>query len=114
MKFALVDLDLIELAVTNGVEALHANGHVAIRDTLDFKLMHANEIGDLLEGQSGVVNQPNGSCTGHDRFVHRVHSRTQIFPAARKGLSRRTVSIVGEIGALILRETVQGKSECAF
>ncbi|MNT79290.1 hypothetical protein D3C72_2186090 [compost metagenome] len=45
----LVDLGLVELVRGDRIEALHADRHVAIRDALNLKLVHAAEIADLLE-----------------------------------------------------------------
>jgi hypothetical protein len=33
--------------------------------------MQAAEVGDLLESQAGIVDQPHGGGFGHQRSVHR-------------------------------------------
>ncbi|MPL75526.1 hypothetical protein SDC9_21350 [bioreactor metagenome] len=68
---ALVDFLLVELVVRDRVEALHAHRHVPVGDALHLELVHAAEIGDLLEAQRRVVHQPNGGCLGHQGLVRR-------------------------------------------
>ena len=116
---ALVDLFLRKLVVRDGVEPFHACRHIAIRNTLHFKFVHAGEIGDLLEAQRGVVYQPDGGGPGHDRFGHVIISLTRMRPLSAN-LSRRLkrlpfggrVTVVGELGRYIVEKACQEKPEC--
>ena len=60
-------LDLLagELAGGDGVQPLDALGHVLVGDALHLERMQAAEIGHLLEGERGVVDQPDGGRLGH-------------------------------------------------
>ena len=117
--FGLVDIVLGQLVVGDRVEALDAGGDVAIRDALNFQLVHSGEIRDLLEGDGRVVHQPDGSGLRHDRFAHLVSPSEwvgpeYVFPGAcrdRLHLVGVRVSVVGELGGYIVRENALWKSE---
>ena len=65
----LFDLVMGELAGGDRVDALDSLGHVLVRNTLHLEGMHADELGDLLEGERGVVDQPDGGRLGHQGLV---------------------------------------------
>ena len=58
-----------ELAAGHRIDALDALGHVLVGDPLHFEHMHAAEIGNLLKGDRGVVDQPDGCRFGHQGRV---------------------------------------------
>jgi hypothetical protein len=70
------DLLARQLAVGDRVHALDALRDVAVGDTLHFQHMQAAELGNLLEGQRGVLHQPDGSGFRHQgsAIAHRVLS----------------------------------------
>jgi hypothetical protein len=45
--------------------ALDPLRHVLVGDTFDLKRMQAAEIGDLLEGERGIIDKPDGCRFGH-------------------------------------------------
>ena len=48
-----------------------APGDLAVGNTLHLEGMEPAKIGDLLEGQGGIVHQPHGGGLGHqDRIGH--------------------------------------------
>ena len=59
------DLVAGELAGGDRVHALDAVRHVAVGDALHLEHVQAAEFGDLLEGERGVVDQPDGGRFGH-------------------------------------------------
>jgi hypothetical protein len=59
------DLLARQLAGGNWIHAFDAMGHVAIGNALHLEHVQAAELGDLLEGKRGVVDQPYSS-----RFRH--------------------------------------------
>ena len=69
------DLLAGELAGGDRVHALDAVGDVAVGDALHFEHVQAAELGDLLEGERGVVDQPDGGRLGHQRGA--VHGPLQ-------------------------------------
>jgi len=70
-RVALAAFDLVgrQLVVRDRIEALDALRHLAVRDAGNLELVHADEIGDLAEGQRRVVEQPDGGRLGHERQV---------------------------------------------
>ena len=84
----LLDLDQVKLVVGDGIKALDARCDIAVGYALHLKLVHAAEFGDLPEGQGRIVHQPDGSCLGHERLVHREHSFTNL---SRAGKTAATV-----------------------
>jgi len=66
LRVGLAALDLLRrrLAVRHRIEALHLVRHFAVCDGLDLERMQLAEIGDLLKGQRGVLDQPYGGCLG--------------------------------------------------
>jgi hypothetical protein len=85
--FALLDLVAGELAGRNRVHALDALGGVAVGDGADLERVHFGEIGHLIEGQRGIVDQPHGGRLGHQgciahgksplRFAHPLGRRNR-------------------------------------
>jgi hypothetical protein len=57
-------------ALADRVEPPDAGPDLAIGDALDLERMQAAEIGDLVEGQPGIVDQPNRRGFRHERLVH--------------------------------------------
>ena len=49
--------------------AANAGADFAIGDALDFERMQFAEFRDLIEGQGGVLHQPDGGGLGHERGV---------------------------------------------
>ncbi|MGY3406330.1 hypothetical protein ACVWZV_002443 [Bradyrhizobium sp. GM5.1] len=66
---ALLDFLAGQLAIGKGIHALDALGGVAIGDRAHLEGVHFGEIGDLIEGQRGIVEQPDGGRLGHQRCV---------------------------------------------
>ena len=81
-----------QLVVGDRIKALHTGRHIAIRNALHFQLMQFTKIGDLLEADGGVINQPNGGCFCHDRFGHFHVSFDKSFPCRENGWSGWTLS----------------------
>ena len=52
------------------IEALHLVRHLAVRYGLNLERMQFAEIGNLLEGQRGVFDQPHGGRLGHQGSSH--------------------------------------------
>src|SRR5690606_30698715 len=66
-----LDLRTLELVRRDGIHALDAGSHLTIGDALHLQFMKAAKFGDLLEGQGGVLDQPDGSRLGHEGiFLH--------------------------------------------
>ena len=63
------DLLARELAGRDRVHALDALRHVAVGDALHLQHVQAAQLGDLLEGQRGVLDQPHGGCFRHQEFA---------------------------------------------
>ena len=102
-----IDLFLGELVVRHGIKTFDTLRHITIRDALYFQLMHANEIGNLLETDGRIVNQPNSGRLSHNWFCHdRLSFKAQLSRRLKR-LSRRTetVSIVGELAGYIVSQT---------
>src|SRR5207302_3055066 len=66
---ALLDLVAAQLPRPNRVHALDALGGVAVGDRAHLQRVHFCEIGHLIEGQRGIVDQPHGSCLRHQRCI---------------------------------------------
>jgi hypothetical protein len=120
----LFDLLAGQLAGGHRVLALDALGHVFVGDAFHFQRMQAAEIGDLLEGERGVVDQPDGGRLGHQRFFgHGTSFPGRAFgphaalglkpfedsggpftgrPAKEKGLARAEQNL-SDMGALAIR-----------
>lgn len=56
-----------ELAGGDRVEALDAGGNFAVRDAAHLERVQLAELGDLLERQRGVLDQPDRGGLGHQR-----------------------------------------------
>ena len=63
----LLDVFARQLPGEHRIETLDALGGVAIGDRLDFEWMQFAEVGDLVERQRGVLDQPNGRCLRHQQ-----------------------------------------------
>jgi hypothetical protein len=57
--------------------------------------MHPAEIRDLLEGQSGILDQPNRGRLGHERQAHSNSFFFQWFPAMAGAMAGRGRSSAG-------------------
>jgi hypothetical protein len=68
--FAALELGAGEHALADRVEATDPCTHLAVGDALDLERMQPAEIGDLVECQSGIVDQPNRGGFRHERLVH--------------------------------------------
>jgi hypothetical protein len=81
VRVFLAALDLVdrELAVGDRIEALHLHRHLAIGDGLDFERMKATKLADLVEGERGVLDQPDGRGFGHKRQRHYSSSIARCF-----------------------------------
>src|SRR5690606_30700294 len=68
----LATLDFVagQLPAGHRIETPDARADLAVRDALDLERMQAAELGDLLEGETGIVHQPDGSGLGHQRSIH--------------------------------------------
>src|SRR5262249_14498510 len=72
-----------ELAVGNRVHALDALRRVAVCNGAYLERVHFGEIGDLIEGQSGIVDEPHGSRLRHQRCV--AHGKSPLCFATPSG-----------------------------
>ena len=54
----------------DGIDAADVAGDVAVGDAADFQRMQTAEVGDLLEAEGGVVDQPDRSGLGHQNVAH--------------------------------------------
>ena len=72
---ALFDFRTRDLAADNRIQPLDALRCLIIGNRADFQRVQAAEFRNLVEGEGGVVNQPDGGRFGHQRFVgHLMHS----------------------------------------
>ena len=62
-----------ELAGRDRIVALDAGRHFAVGDPFDLERVQFAELGDLIEGQRGVLDQPDGGRLRHQRRV--AHER---------------------------------------
>ena len=70
--------------------AANAGGDFAIGDALDFERMQHAEFGDLVEGQRGVLHQPDGGGLGHERGVaHRFLLESVFFRRRTRAFALR-------------------------
>ena len=67
---AACDFVTCQLAILDRVIALDADACLAIGDRLHFQRMEAAQIGDLVKGETGVVDQPYGGCLRHKQLCH--------------------------------------------
>ena len=69
LRIGLGAADLLgrDLAVGDRVVADDALCHLAIGDRLHLERVHAAEVGDLGEGERGLLDQPHGGGLGHQR-----------------------------------------------
>ena len=87
----LAALDLLGggLAVGDRVEPLHLDRDLAVGDRLHLELMQAAEIGDLLEGEGGVLDEPHGGGFRHQGSSHGCRPRDR---PPRPGATGRTAT----------------------
>src|SRR5215475_15027268 len=64
---AFLDLLAAELACEHGIEALDALRRIAVGDCLHLEWMKLAKIGNLIERERGVLDQPDGGCFRHQR-----------------------------------------------
>jgi hypothetical protein len=69
IAFGLGDFLARQLAGIDRVEALDALRRFAVRDRLHLKRVQLAELGDLVEGQRRVVDEPDGGRLGHQKRV---------------------------------------------
>ena len=109
----LLDLLAGELAGRHRVLALDALGDILVGDAFHFQGMQAAEIGDLLEGQRGIVHQPDGGGLGHQGF-RSTAIRSSPFPGgAFPGPAPRQVNPFEEGGSFSAGSASQGKGFCS-
>jgi hypothetical protein len=84
------------LAVGDRIEALHLVRHLAIGNRLNFERMQTAELGDLIEGQRGVFDQPYGGRLGHQGCGHDYSVRCTVAsrPPARVRARKRSRSYI--------------------
>ena len=70
---------------------------ITIGNALNFQFMQPAEICNLLEGQRGVVHQPNRRGLGHQRFRHRYI----LFACAHFGTAFTNLSRAGKTAAAL-------------
>jgi hypothetical protein len=80
----LVELLARQLAVGDRIGAADIARHLAVGDAAHLQRVQAAEVGDLLEGERGVVDQPDGGRLGHQDIGHGP-SQKQRRPALRPG-----------------------------
>ena len=59
-----------QLARGHRVGATHVLGDLAVGDAFDFERMEFAELGDLFEGEGGVVDQPDSRGFRHEDLGH--------------------------------------------
>ena len=65
----LLDLLAGQLARADRIEALDAGGDFAVGDALHLERVQLTEIGDLVEGERGILHQPDSGRLGHQRGI---------------------------------------------
>ena len=86
------DLLAGQLAGRDRIVAFDAGRHFAVGDALDLEWMQFAELGDLVKGERGVLDQPDGGRLGHQRSVHetsRYLDRAVAIAATRSGVTKR-------------------------
>ncbi|MCY1305160.1 hypothetical protein D9M70_549490 [compost metagenome] len=73
-SFCASDLVTRKLARGNRVEALDALRGFTVGDRLYFKRVQLAKLRDLVEGQRGIVNEPDGCCLGHKQLLSHGYS----------------------------------------
>src|SRR5262249_32228938 len=63
----LLDLLAAELTGEHGIETLDALRGIAVGDRLHLERGKLAEVGDLIERERGVLDQPDGGCFRHQR-----------------------------------------------
>ncbi len=62
-----------QLTIGDRVGAADIARHFTIGNALDFEQVQATEIGDLVESERGVVNEPDGGRLGHQNVGHGIY-----------------------------------------
>ncbi len=88
-RVGLAALDLVvgQLAVADRVDALDPLGDLAVGDRLDLERVQAAELGDLVEGEPGVLHQPHRGGLGHEGQRHGFSPHRQALVADGDALS---------------------------
>ena len=70
-RILLARCDLLARQLTGGdrIMALDAGRDLAVGDALHFQRVQLTEIGDLVEAERGVLDEPDGGRLGHQRRV---------------------------------------------
>jgi hypothetical protein len=61
-----------QLTVGDRVGAADVARHFAVGDPFDLQMVQAAEIGDLFEGEGGIVHQPHGGGLRHEDLIGHV------------------------------------------
>src|SRR5579872_26154 len=103
-------LDLLEreLAVGDGIEALHLHRDLAVGDRLHLEGMEAAELADLVEGERGVLDEPHGRGLRHQRQRHKLLLLNSLPRRRLAPESGRKTSLSGD-GGYILGQPPPGK-----
>ena len=89
-----------ELAGGDRVHALDALRGVAVGNGADLQGMHLGEVGDLIERQRGIVDEPHGSRFGHQRCI--AHGKSPLRFAHPSGQSLLVIDDDGNWGLYML------------
>src|SRR5262249_51454767 len=89
VRFPLAALLARQLAGQHRIETLDALRSIAIGDCLHLEGMKVAELGDLIERQGGVLDEPDGGRLGHERCGgHGEFSSTLRSPLIKSEASR--------------------------
>ncbi len=99
--FGVVDFFARQLTREDRIEALDSLGGIPVRNGFDLERVQFTELGDLIEGQRGILNEPNGGCLRHQRrlghgqipFVLRPPERAKPSVITDDGSAARTIGI---------------------
>ena len=80
-----------QLTAGHRITADHADRHFAVGNGLHLKLMHAAEFRNLLEGEAGILDQPDGSGLRHQGLCHASSSNASpaMGPAAKRSMNAK-------------------------
>jgi hypothetical protein len=92
-----LDLLAAELAGEHGIEALDALRGITVRDRLHLERVKLAEVGDLIERERGVLDQPDGGCFRHQRRCGHGEISSALRPPSRAKLVSSVMTEVAEI-----------------
>jgi hypothetical protein len=110
----LVELVARELVGGDRVEALDALRHFAVGDALHLERVKFAEVGDLIEGQRRIFDQPHGGRFGHQgRGIAHGSLRLCDSPgvAIRHATEPRAILEINGVGGYIRAERL-GRNQC--